>query len=137
MSAPQMSEAQWQLAETLAKDLAYRRVSHNLVRQATSYTTALRDTPELDTPERATRRLANWLERLNRLGATFASGRTDTTEAERKNLKEAIAPLVARFPLENWGLILAWTARLMLYHAAENAPARPAGPRNPSFNSRR
>lgn len=106
MNTLEMSEKQWQLAEGLARNLARQRVSHNLLRDAIAFYNRF---PGADN-------LLDWLERLTMLGSTFASGRVDITQAERGALKMVLEADLRKYPREDWALILAWAARLMIYY---------------------
>lgn len=112
MTALEMSVTQWQLAEGLARNLARHRVSHNLLRDVIAYNNRYP----------GTKNLLDWLERLTTLGSTFASGRVDVTQAERYDLKEILEADLRKYPREDWALILAWAARLMIYYVPQKQP---------------
>lgn len=106
MDEADLTQAEWNLVHRMAKELGSRQVSHNLVRQAGAYARAYPNPADLQ----------DWLARLVSLGATFASGREDTTSLERTRLKEILGVALEREPRHDWPLLLAWTARLMLYY---------------------
>ena len=110
---PVLSPAEWKLVEHMARDLAQKRVSQNLVRQALAYT---QRSPGVGP-------LRGWLRRLVELGAAFASGREDVTRQERENLRAVLDPALKANPESDWPLLLGWTSRLMLAYAPQKAEA--------------
>lgn len=113
-------EVPWNLVDGLARSLAQQRVSANLVRQAAAYSSRYPQTNELK----------SWLERLVKLGATFASGREDVTTQERQKFQETLAPLLEKYPNLDWTQVLSWVARVMLYYMPQKTQAPGTARRN-------
>jgi hypothetical protein len=130
MKHPTMSEKQWQIAEKLARELGFHRVSKNVLEDAISFLNRAPNPKRLSMSEC----LEAWLKRYIQLGGTFAAGDVQRTSTERGYLADALLPVINDFPNQNWPLILGWTARLMLYYSPQddrrgfksNRPRRPS-----------
>lgn len=99
-----INPAQWKSIHRLAAELAQRGVDDNLVQTAAAYMKAYPQTNLLD-----------WLFRLNQLGDIFRS--SNQTGRHRHELWAACQRLDPH-PKSGaeWGLILAWTARLQKHY---------------------
>lgn len=105
----EMTERMWEIAHTLAADLALNRVSKNLVQQTAGY---LRSRPAAS--------LSDYLARLERLGDAFAGGKSG--RLERADLRRALGRV--EWPEDaRRVLILGWIARLVDYYAEHQAEA--------------
>ena len=100
----EMTERMWKIAHALAADLALNRVSRNLVQQAAEY---LRHNPQAT--------LGDYLLRLERLGDTFAGGKSG--RLERKDLRRALGRVRWPGDMDKTLLTLGWIARLVDYYA--------------------
>jgi hypothetical protein len=108
----EVSPTQWKAIKRLAAELAQRKVDDNLVQTAAAY---LKAYPEAD--------LLDWLYRLNRLGEIFSS--SNQTGRYRHELWAACERLQPQ-PRSGaeWGLILAWAARLQKHYETNLHQAR-------------
>lgn len=109
---PEMTEKMWEIAHTLAADLALNRVSKNLVQQTAEY---LRSQPKAS--------LSDYLARLERLGDAFAGGKSG--RLERADLRRALGRAKWLKDTRSSTLILGWIARLVDYYAEHQAEAAP------------
>ena len=120
MTAQQLTDEEWQISNELARALAGRMVSHNLVKQSMVYSAQY-------SPQNTARVLIDWLHRLTQLGETFASGKD--IGPERQNLELILLPALKTHPKSNWTLLLGWVARLMLFYAPRFESSKSKGRR--------
>jgi hypothetical protein len=104
----------WTAAHTLAAELAQWSTDPNVLRMTAAY---IKEFPDAD--------LADWLERLVRLGDYFAS--SQQTGRYRQQVREGCRRAGQRFNLTSgreWAWVLGWAGRLMPYYDEYPAKAR-------------
>ena len=112
MTTTTLTARQWKMVHRLAAELAQRDMDVNMVQTAAAY---MKDQPQAD--------LEDWLYRLVQLGELFGS--SNQTHKYRHELWAACqrlepAPQSGR----EWGLVLAWAARLQKVYEMDRARAR-------------